>query len=241
MSVISVQAINNGAGASTIAANMAAAYSERGHKVLLIELDTRNLIGCWFGQNALDSDGWTRAYISGESWNQGLFKSPAGTYFLPYGDAALDIEIATNVLKEMLQAASLKFEHIIVLLPSDLNIEDYGVVCDLAIKVVNPTPVSVMMLSRWLQNNESKSNVRFVMNLCRHDVRLCLDLTLVLEEMLGDRLFSSYVYFDIAIQEAFAELSNVMVSALYAQSHTEFKQLATVTLSYLEQVQRQEK
>ncbi|MCL9773972.1 cellulose synthase operon protein YhjQ/BcsQ [Vibrio methylphosphonaticus] len=238
MAVISVQAINSGSGAGTVAANLAASYTERGQKVLFIELDSRNLVGCWFGHNALDSDGWSNVYSLGKSWKSALFKSPAGTYFLPYGDASLDIEIAVNVLTEMLSTAPSKFDSIIILLPVGISLENYGIECDLAIKVVNPSPVSVMTLSRWLQANDTTDNIRFVMNACRHDVRLNLDLTLVLEEMLGDKLLSSYIYFDISIQETFAELSNVMVSAPYSQSHIEFKQLATVTMSYLEQRQR---
>ncbi|MFA0086770.1 cellulose synthase operon protein YhjQ/BcsQ [Vibrio sp. 10N.261.51.F12] len=239
MALISVQSVNSGAGANTVAANMAAAYTSRGKKVVLIELDNRNVLGCWFGKHTLDDDGWANAHSNGKSWKDAIFMSPGGTCFIPFGDAHLDIEIMINVLSKMCQTASLKFDYIIVLLPNNLKIEDYGVSVDLALKVINPTPLSVTMLSKRLNNNPAMENTRFVLNACRHDVGLSRELVLVLEKMLGDKLLSSYLYFDIAVQETFAELSNVIVSALYSQSHIEFKQLATVTLSYLEQKQQQ--
>ncbi|GAL19497.1 cellulose synthase putative [Vibrio maritimus] len=236
MSVLLVKGIHAGVGANSVAANLAAAYTVLGHKVLLLDLDAKNLIGPWFGHSTENVLGWTDAIESGDSWKSALLKDPIGSYFLPHGSILLEPAEYRSRLSEMLGAAQDKFEIIIVSAHHDFVAAAVESIL-LTINVVNPTPSSVTLLNRFLQLNKADPSTYFVLNQCRHDMALSRDMTLVLEETLGTRLISAHLYFDIAIQEAFAMLGNVMTVAKRSNAAVEFRQLATVLLSQIEKNQ----
>ncbi|WP_112478516.1 cellulose synthase operon protein YhjQ/BcsQ [Vibrio variabilis] len=237
MSILLVTGIHAGVGASTVAANLAAAYTVLGHKVLLVDLDPKNLVGPWFGHPTDKASGWTDAVSSDQSWKQALLRDPIGSYFLPHGGSLLTSSEYARYLDEMLTAARDKFEIIIISAPHDIELS-LSLTCSLlTLRVVNPTPMCVTLLSRQMALSPPDSNILFVLNQCRHDIALLRDMTLVLEEALGTRLISAHLYYDIAIQEAFAMLGNVMTAATRSNAAVEFRQLATVVLSQVEKNQ----
>ncbi|GMQ47630.1 cellulose synthase operon protein YhjQ/BcsQ [Vibrio sp. 10N] len=237
MSILLVKGIHAGVGASTVAANLAAAYTVLGHKVLLVDLDAKNLIGPWFGHPTDKVTGWTDAVRGEQSWKQALLRDPIGCYFLPHGSAALGVSEYSNYLADMLTSAQDKFEIIIVSAAHDFNQALIPESTLLTLQVVNPTPVCVTLLSRQLAHTPPDNKTLFVVNQCRHDIALMRDMTLVLEDALGTRLISAHLYYDIAIQEAFAMLGNVMTAATRSNAAVEFRQLATVVLSQVEKNQ----
>ncbi|WP_234495179.1 cellulose synthase operon protein YhjQ/BcsQ [Vibrio maritimus] len=237
MSVILVKGVHAGVGASSVAANLAAAYTVLGHKVLLVDLDPKNLSGPWFGHSTEHVFGWTDAIKRQESWKSALMKDPIGSYFLPHGTATFTSLEYTDILAEILSAAQDKFEIVIVSAPHDISDILFEERISLTLNVINPTPSSVTLLNRALQRDAAKPSTYFVLNQCRHDVALSRDMALVLEELLGTRLVSAHLYFDIAIQEAFAMLGNVMTAAKRSNAAVEFRQLATVLLSQIEKNQ----
>ncbi|GAL32661.1 cellulose synthase putative [Vibrio maritimus] len=237
MSILLVEGIHAGVGASTVAANLAAAYTVLGHKVLLVDLDPKNLVGPWFGHSTDKVSGWTDAVRSNESWKQALLKDPIGSYFLPHGFAKLTSSEYASYLDEMLAAAQDKFEITIVSAPHDTELAPTPNSALLKLRVVNPTPMCVTMLNRQIAQNPPDDKTLFVLNQCRHDIALLRDMTLVLEDALGTRLISAHLYYDIAIQEAFAMLGNVMTAATRSNAAVEFRQLATVVLSQVEKNQ----
>ncbi|MFC5076574.1 cell division protein [Vibrio thalassae] len=237
MSVLLVKGIHAGAGANSVAANLAAAYTVLGHKVLLIDLDRKNLTGPWFAHSTEHILGWTDAIKRGESWKSALMQDPVGTYFLPHGSVPLMSVEYADYLLAMLNEAKNKFEIVIILAPHDFHEIAVKKGLSLVLNIVNPTPSSITQLHRFLQHNTYQPATYFVLNQCRHDVALSRDMTMVLEETLGTRLISAHLYFDIAIQEAFAMLGNVMTAAKRSNAAVEFRQLATVLLSQVEKNQ----
>jgi cellulose synthase operon protein YhjQ len=237
MSILLVKGIHAGVGASTVAANLTAAYTVLGHKVLLVDLDPKNLKGPWFGHPTDKASGWTDAVRCDESWKQALLRDPIGSYFLPHGGTMLTSSEYASYLDEMLAVAQDKFEIIIVSAPHDIELSPTPTSAFLRLRVVNPTPMCVTMLNRQIAQNPPDDKTLFILNQCRHDIALLRDMTLVLEEALGTRLISAHLYYDIAIQEAFAMLGNVMTAATRSNAAVEFRQLATVVLSQVEKNQ----
>lgn len=237
MSILLVKGIHAGVGASTVAANLAAAYTVLGHKVLLVDLDPKNLKGPWFGHPTDKASGWTDAVRCDESWKQALLRDPIGSYFLPHGGTRLTSSEYASYLDEMLAVAQDKFEIIIVSAPHDIELSPTHASALLRLRVVNPTPMCVTMLNRQIAQNPPDDKTLFILNQCRHDIALLRDMTLVLEDALGTRLISAHLYYDIAIQEAFAMLGNVMTAVTRSNAAVEFRQLATVVLSQVEKNQ----
>ncbi|NLS11887.1 hypothetical protein HGP28_03145 [Vibrio sp. SM6] len=236
MGIISVQGANWGVGSSTIAANLAAAHTDLHQRVLIIEADSRNLMGMWFGRHEHPDIGWAPHYAVNQRWQEGLYKSPLGTYFLPFGTAALSSLELLNALQSMLVTARERFEHTIVLLPNQFDGKQLAHLVDLPLVVVNPSPGTVTLLARQLVEQQYATRTRYVLNMCRYNARIARELTLILEDMLGSKLLSSYVCFDLALQESVAALSNILAKAPKSQSCGEFRQLASLTLSQLEQL-----
>lgn len=237
MSILLVKGVHAGVGANTVAANLAAAYTVLGHKVLLIDLDPKNLMGPWFGHPTDKVSGWTDAVRDEQSWKQALLKDPIGSYFLPHGSTELTLSDYARYLDEMLTAAQDKFEITIVSAPYNADISLTTRSAMLTLQVINPTPMCVTLLSRKIAQTPPDSKTMFVLNQCRHDIALLREMTLVLEDALSTRLISAHLYYDIAIQEAFAMLGNVMTAATRSNAAVEFRQLATVVLSQVEKNQ----
>jgi cellulose synthase operon protein YhjQ len=81
MHVIAFVSGKGGVGKSTLAANVAVALSQRGRKVLAIDLDPQNSLRLHLGMDPEDVDGLVREGISPKS----VFDSPFGTKFIPFG------------------------------------------------------------------------------------------------------------------------------------------------------------
>ena len=83
MQVISFVSSKGGVGKSTMAANVAVALHQRGHRVLAIDLDPQNSLRLHLGMDADDPSGMIREGLQ----RHALFTSPFGVHFAPFGHA----------------------------------------------------------------------------------------------------------------------------------------------------------
>ncbi|WP_163930363.1 cellulose synthase operon protein YhjQ/BcsQ [Paraferrimonas sp. SM1919] len=230
MAILSVSGVQSGVGGNTIAANLAATFCELGHKTIVVDASLKNLVGHWFGLRH-DQQGWSEKMDLQSAWQQVIFKDNQGTFYIPYGNKAQSQDAIKNALTLMLSELKLKFDIIIVNLDCELA-RAQQLDFDLHLKVLMPTPASVLLLNQFLIRENYPNQYLYVLNQCRHDIALNRDMTLLIQQILDKKLLNSAIYYDIALQEAFAQMQNLVTGAPLSHAKIEFSQLAQECLQH---------
>ncbi len=238
MAMLTVQGVCTGVGATTVAANLAVAITAQEQSTLIIECDSKNLVSSYLGKSESDTKGWASSFSQSGDWREGLFESPEQVHFLPFGQAFLEPEVVEKTVADIISQSMNRYEYIIVLLDSNCHYDSIVDKSDLNLKVAVPTPSCMTLLFRQLDNIDPE-NTRVILNQYHPEFSISRDISLVMKDVLKARLLSSYVYFDIAVQEAQANLSNPLLLASESAVNREFSQLVAVILSQIEQRSRQ--
>lgn len=91
MRLIAVKSLQGGAGATSIAANLAAALHAEGQHVLAIDLCPSNLLRLFFAMPWQDKHGLAPQIAEGKPWHEAAYRNAAGIQFIPYGRTALPL------------------------------------------------------------------------------------------------------------------------------------------------------
>ncbi|RJG48401.1 cellulose biosynthesis protein BcsQ [Motilimonas pumila] len=242
MTRVLVKGITSGVGATTIAANLTYALNASGRTTAVVDLDPRNILGMWFGQNEADPNGWVYAELTQQSWMLGGYVSPQGVRFFPFGDLfqlPSDIErlpwsnliesLLQRVLPAMLTALSREYEFVVLSFPAMFNaklLSKIKAFADTVLTVIHCDPVSFSLLRR--PSNQAELADSFVVaNQCSVFHQIQQDLLLLNQGAFAQRFISTKIHFDIAVQEALTSMTSVVEYSPNAQASHDFRALAT--------------
>ena len=85
MTIIALQGVRGGVGATAVTAGLAWALQAIGESVLVIDLSFDNIIRLHFNMPFVETTGWARAVIDGTSWHKSALRYMPLLDFLPFG------------------------------------------------------------------------------------------------------------------------------------------------------------
>lgn len=87
MPMICICSPQGGSGRSTLAVNLASAYTHRGNKALLIDFNVQNAMPLHFALNEAKLPGFVPHIRQASEWSQFIHKVDTNLFLLPYGEA----------------------------------------------------------------------------------------------------------------------------------------------------------
>lgn len=206
---VTVCGLRGGAGTTSIAAMLADALSLMGESVLLIDLNSSDLLRLHFNIPYADTHGWAFAEAAGSDWQQHTYQIKDNFYVLPYGRnglAALQDKVTDNRSEQALWRdrdllASTGFSWVIFDVPN--GSEYYADLCecsDLNLLVAHADMASHILLGQYSLNQHTK----IVVNQLNVKQRLSDAVLLDWNMRYADHLVPVNVRQDLHVQEAFA-------------------------------------
>lgn len=206
---VTVCGLRGGAGTTSIAAMLADALSLMGESVLLIDLNSSDLLRLHFNIPYADTHGWAFAEAAGSDWQQHTYQIKDNFYVLPYGRnglAALQSKVTDNSHGQALWRdrdllASTGCSWVIFDVPN--GSEQYADLCecsDLNLLVAHADMASHILLGQYPLNKHTK----IVVNQLNVKQRLSDAVLLDWNMRYADQLVPVNVRQDLHVQEAFA-------------------------------------
>lgn len=206
---VTVCGLRGGSGATSIAAMLADALSLMGETVLLIDLNSSDLLRLHFNIPYADLHGWAFAQLEGSEWQQHTYQVKSNLYVLPYGRnglatlkagpaGSLDAETLWN---NQSLVASTGFSWVIFDVPT--GYEKYIDLCDnsdLNILVSHADMASHILLGQYPLQKKTK----VVVNQLNVKQRLSDSILLDWNMRYSEYLVPVKVRQDLHVQEAFA-------------------------------------
>ncbi|NOH98106.1 cellulose synthase operon protein YhjQ/BcsQ [Vibrio sp. 99-70-13A1] len=236
MSVIIIQSLLGGSGATTVTSGLASSLALLGKKVVVVDLDSRNLVGFGLGVDLTKQKGWSDYPTNNKGWMESIYQNASGACCIPYGGTNIDFDVVLRHFENMIPMLETKFDLIIALFPVRKPVSHLHIPVVLNLMVVTPTVNTVVKIKRQMDTFSSDESLKLVVNQCNPNNQLTHGILLLLETLLPNRLLSVKLRSDAAIQDSLSQLTNVVEQHQYSESHAckEFNQLAIVTLSLLE-------
>lgn len=259
MALIAITGILNGVGVSTVAANLCCSLSGLGKKVILVDLDQRNLTSYLLGNPMSNYDGWAYRCAFSQDWIKAYYKSPQNLPFIPFGDPFHGAEEEENVnflrqaewsntklfslddsfFDDMLFELNQQFDYIVLAMPcptfernSGKLLQSINDKVDLQLMILNPDARCYSLLTHKVELDKL-NNTKLVLNNYALDSQLHLDFALLYKEEMEDKLISSSIYQDMIMLEACAKMTTVRHYSPKSQATQDFKKLALWLIAYL--------
>lgn len=250
MNRIVVTGLRGGVGATTVAANLAAALHAIEQQVHIIDLSPLNLLRLHFSMELANPDGWARRMLNGESWMQAGYQNARQVSFVPFGHldrqqrdaliAQLDAKPA-GLIDMFSVSSSADNQWQIILLPEVKLLEPrhYALLgsAQLVLCVTRPDIQSYVHLqqSHSYQTLLSHCQPRHVFNLFQANSAVSCDMLLVFQQELAEKCVPVVLHQDTALAEAIADLATVIDHAPYSQATHDYHALAFWCLSLKQQ------
>lgn len=234
MKTVAIVSPTGGAGRSTVTAELASLLLARGHPVLALECDPRNVLGFHFGMRRAAGDG-LGAYLGetpSAAWAQAGQRSDDGVLFLPWGaGGAGGAPARGGWLAPLLADVDLSVRGIALVdtpaWPSALASEA-AAAADLVLVLVPPQPETCMTLAP-LRHALAAGNkaARYVVTRLQPARQLHTDIVTLLRAALGGAMLPYQLHEDSGIPEALARSESHCRSAPHSQSAHDLQGLAS--------------
>jgi|GEM_PF-2546912 len=258
MTLIAVTGILNGVGVSTVTANLCCSLSELGKKVILVDLDKRNLSSYLLGNPMDNYDGWAYRRANSQDWVDAYYQSPQDLPFIPFGDPFYGLEddhvvfsseaactqeqlfsLDDPFFDDMLDELNQQFDYIVLAMPcptfnrnSPKFFRAINDKVDLHLMIINPESLSYSLLTNRLQL-EKLNNTKLVLNNYALYSQLHSDFVLLFREEMPEKLISPIIHQDMVMLEACAKMTTVRHYSPMSQAVQDFKILALWLVAYV--------
>lgn len=260
MKLIAVSGLKGGVGASSVAANLTCGFHHLDRKVAIIDLDLRNFIRVYFSMIMTEGDGWAVRVNQSEDWALAFYQSPAGVYFLPFGerdrfastrdgsnsyvgsfsDTSSVYKLTESFFSEMLETLAGQFDYVILHLPVVTFSPDHmkllqslHAAIDLHLVVINPDTACYSILNTQGEKVSQLPKLKLLSNKCFSNSEVSSDFSFYMKKVWGEALVSNPIHFDEALAEATANLQTVGCYSPASLAATEFKMLALWSIATL--------
>lgn len=248
--------LKGGCGSTTVTANLAQALVKINKQVLAIEMVPNSLLQTHLGLPQEEQEGWAKQFLTEKPWSQAGYKSPQGTFFLPFG----------HLHAEQLNTFSNHHSHYLSMLGdvtlqvSESNGEQWqlfhanlteltnSALCsfvdsmDMIIVVMTADALSYLTLQSWMQKEEvshlhRSGKLRFLVNQYQPETEIGRDFMLVLKKELSESLVPISIHRDTALLECVANLTTVQHYSPSSQAAKDFQSFAFWCVSALSSAQ----
>ncbi|MCH8500426.1 MAG: hypothetical protein LAT77_00780 [Aliidiomarina sp.] len=239
--VVGVQNVFGGAGATSIVAGLAVALCAIEHRAIAIDLNRDNSLCLHFGMEPTENQGIISALHNGSALLDITFESRSGYPFIPMGMTSEERHISETAEDDMDKLADLfaplfaKQERFLIIdlptEPSALQRWAYRQ-CDLVLNIVRPEPRLIRGLSRYLVDTaprqvDAEAHSYLLLNGVAPQVVLQRDSMDFIRGQIADgRLVPLMVNSDQHVPEAFAQRCPVRTYQPKAQAARDFDALA---------------
>ncbi|HJW55475.1 MAG TPA: cellulose biosynthesis protein BcsQ [Burkholderiaceae bacterium] len=247
MRTVAILGAVGGAGATSVAAHLAAALFRQGHDVLALDCCPDNRLRLYFGMSLYDETGWATEYLQGNNWFGAGYVDADGHEFVPFGQLAdgnaFDQICARLRAQPQWLAAQIEALHktpdaIAVCdcprVPDALRDQAIAA-ADLILLVASPDSVSYSVVADLLQRaaGDGLPELWVVLNGFDASRRLDRDIALLLRSRHGQRFAPVVIHRDESVREALACKQTVFRFAPSCQAAHDYSALGTWTLSRL--------
>lgn len=230
MKLIALVSAAGGSGRSTLTAQLAGIFVQRGHNVLALDLDPANGLGLHLGLPLAERDGWARRTLAGAPWREAAFRNSDGVLLLPHGrfdesEAARRPTPADGAaLRRQLEALGLPADTLVLIdtprLPATAALAALRT-ADLALHLLRADAGAYAALEG------GGATTRYVVNQFEAMQPLQADIMQLLRRELGDRLAPTPVHRDGALPEATAANLGLADHAPHSQAAHDLQGLAS--------------
>ncbi|USA42929.1 cellulose biosynthesis protein BcsQ [Spongiibacter taiwanensis] len=236
MKCVLVSGLSGGAGATTVAANLAAALQSMGQPSFSVDLDPANILGLHYGLEPLAEDGWAARMAAGEAVGEGVFRSADGRLVLPYGyaekpfDSSAVLTLAKNLVRS--EAVTSQCDWLIIDLPfrnasnNPTLLEGLRALADFELRVADTNPATYIRLRRRESSPFLAEPAALLINNFAPERKLCNDMLLTYKHEYGEQLAPLHIHRDPALPESLACLKAVMAYSPFTQAAADFRSLA---------------
>lgn len=244
MVVLSVVSAKGGVGKTTLATNLASAFSLNNMgRIVVLDLDPLNAIGLHMGFNVREMDGVSRATLEQRSWGTCIFKH-AGTSLLPYGCVneadrdALEMHLSKNPdwLLTGLRGLNLAGTDLVIIdTPPGASCYQRQALAaaHFTLVVMNADPASYAtlpamesLIEKYCEGRQAFIGSAYILNNVHPSSKLSKDMIKVLRANLPNRLVPALVHQDEAVKEALAFDQSVLKYAPNSEATGDILKLA---------------
>lgn len=244
MRIVAVVSAKGGVGKTTLTANLSAALSAAGRRVVVVDLDPQNALRLHFGVSPDLIDGVARATLAAQRWSGHLQSTSQGIGVLPFGalnesdrrtfEQQLDTQ--HSWLRENLLGLGLGEDDVVVIdtppgpsvyLKQALSTAHFALAVLLADAASYATiPLMEQLLGTYCAERDDFLGAAYVFNQVDQSRQLARDVVKVLRSTLGQRLFPGVIHLDQAVGEALASDQTTLQYDPYSQATEDFQQCA---------------
>lgn len=248
MSILCIQGMRSGVGASTIAANVSRVLRELNQNVLVFDLNPNNLLRLHFNMDWQNPSGWALNIIKQQSWNNAGFQCEQGVRFLPFGQinyqyyqSLLTDHISENWLVDQLNVLDLPDKTWVILnTPSELNTLSIQALnlSNIILRVFEPSVDCLSQLINSMQSTHINDDVSlnkksfYLLNKLIPDSEIDHEMALIFKNKLSNKIIPANIHFDENVKEAFAHKTTVTLHTPNSPSAKEFRRIAIWLMSY---------
>lgn len=247
MKRIIITGLRAGVGATTIAANLIKALVQFEESAHVIDTRPENLMSLHFALDFSIKDGWSKRWLSDESWKKSAYVSNDNLSFVPYGSLTLDelkrikqdvVSLPNGLLDVFPNQPEVENEWQLILLPSINELDDnYAALldsADMVLCVINTDIQNYTYIQQnaYFQDFNQSYHPYFLINgyqpLSEHSV----DLSLVFKQELAGQCLPMLLHHDTSVRDACLQLSNVIKYAPHSQISKGLNELAFWLLAH---------
>ncbi len=244
MVIFSVVSAKGGVGKTTVAANLAMAFSA-GRNVVTMDLDPQNALRLHLGVAAGEIEGLGRATLEGRSWSSCMFRAAGGPYVLPYGNLnegdrdAFEVHLSShpNWLLDGLTELGLGDQDLVVIdTPPGPSLYQQQVlrIAQFVLVVIHADPASYAtlpamesILAKYCNSRPSFLGAAYLLNNVPAGSALARDVVKVVRADLKERLVPTVIHQDEAVKEALAFDQLVLEYAPHSEAARDIGKVAS--------------